>query len=290
MREPQVEHHVARPAGALQPFVASYVGYRMRDFQPGTHAGLPSRHLTFIVSLDAPLDLAVMPNPAQRPERLWAMVGGLHATPATIRHDESQHGVQLRLTPAGARTLLGARAGDLVRQVVPLDAILGHRAHELVERLAVAPTWRCRFEVLDDVLCSLAGMTCSTQATQPMRAEIAHAWRALVSSNGALDIAELARDVGWSRRHLAEQFGTELGLSPKTMARVMRVMRFEAAKRRLGTSQPVSLSEVAASCGYADQSHLTRDWKQFAGTTPGAWMRDDQLPFVQDEDFLSEAS
>ena len=49
------------------------------------------------------------------------------------------------------------------------------------------------------------------------------------------------------------------------------------------------LATVAAECGYADQSHLTRDWRQFAGTTPSAWIAG-ELPFVQDTGTDDQAS
>ena len=53
------------------------------------------------------------------------MLGGLHTTPAVIRHDGSQHGIELNVTPAGARVLFGLPAGALAATVVPLDTLWG---------------------------------------------------------------------------------------------------------------------------------------------------------------------
>ena len=80
------------------------------------------------------------------------------------------------------------------------------------------------------------------------------------------------------RRHLTEQFRRSYGIGPKECA---RVIRFERARALLGSGRRPTLAEVAAACGYADQSHLTRDWKRFAGSTPSAWLAD-ELPYVQD--------
>src|SRR5205809_36538 len=98
------------PALPLRWCMGRYRGYRI-DGPSGIHRGLPSRHLTFIISLDEPVDIARMPGDAQAPGRFQAFVGGLHAKPASIRHDGFQHGLSLELTPLGARSLLGLPAG-----------------------------------------------------------------------------------------------------------------------------------------------------------------------------------
>jgi hypothetical protein len=107
-----VEMVARTPRARLSPLVAGYTGYRIEGAEPGVHRGLPSRHLTFIVTLDGTVDLAIMPDPAQRPASFTTLAGGLHATPALISHDGHQHGIQLQLTPLGARVLLGLPAGD----------------------------------------------------------------------------------------------------------------------------------------------------------------------------------
>ncbi len=93
--------------------------------RPGVHRGLPSRHLTFIVTLDGTVDLACMPDSAAPPASFTALAGGLHARPALISHDGHQHGIQLHLTPLGARVLLGLPAGELASTVVELGTLLG---------------------------------------------------------------------------------------------------------------------------------------------------------------------
>jgi AraC-like DNA-binding protein len=264
----------AAPAARLRPFVARYVGYRFEGFEPGLHAGLPSRFLSLIVSFDAPVDLAAMPDPAQRPDRFTALVGGLHASPAIIRHDGNQHGIHVHLTAWGARALFGLPAAELARRVVPLDAVLGPRvASELLDRLHASPGWHDRFAVLDTVLMD------RLDDRQPIRDEVAHAWDRLATSRGAVSIGALADEIGWSRRHLTGCFRAEFGLTPKTMG---RVLRFERSRDLLTCAGRPSLARVAAVCGYTDQAHLTRDWRQLAGSSPLAWLRAEVFPGVQE--------
>ncbi len=247
----------------LAPFIGSAVGYDYRMHPPGIHAGLPSKYLTIVVSLHDPVDMIAMPDPCQAPAALGALVGGLHAAPVSIRHEGTQIGVQLGITPRGARVLLGMPSGELAWRVLPLDAVLGP-APELVDRLNTLGTWPDRFAAVDDVL----GRAIRDPEV-PARAEVRYAFDRLVSSGGLLGVASLAREVGWSRRHLADQFGNEFGLTPKLMA---RVLRFERAANRLRSPVRPPLAVVAVECGYADQAHMTREWVEFAGNSPTVWL------------------
>jgi AraC-like DNA-binding protein len=267
-----------RPPEGLRPYVASAVGYHYAGFEAGVHRGLPSRYLTLIVSFDRPLDMT-LPGDRPTPLSLDALVGGLHAAPVSIHHDGVQHGVQLQVTPLGARALLGTPASELAHQVVPLDAVFG-AAPELGDRLATAQSWPERFAALDDLLGrAIAGR--QTRQLRLPRPELAYAYDRLSASAGRLGIATLAAELGWSRRHLADQFRREYGLTPKVLA---RVRRFERARSLLVSPRRPALAEVAAVCGYADQAHMTHDWVTFAGLSPGAWLAEEQLPFVQDQD------
>lgn len=102
-----------RPPSALRPYVGWYAGYRQAGVAPARHRGLPSPYLTLIVTLDEPLHVAAHPDPRQAASRHEVLVGGLHTTPALVTHDGSQSGIQLGVTPRGARALLGLPAGEL---------------------------------------------------------------------------------------------------------------------------------------------------------------------------------
>ena len=104
--------------------------------------------------------------------------------------------------------------------------------------------------------------------------EIGRAWDLLMRTGGTARVEELAADVGWSRRHLGARFRAETGLGTKTAA---RLIRFEHALDLLRSPARPGLAEVAAVCGYADQPHLARDFRDLAGITATEWMAERSL-------------
>jgi AraC-like DNA-binding protein len=249
---------------ALAPYVASLTAYDVDLGAPGVHRGLPGTTLTFVLPVGDPLDVGWAGRPESRARR-WSTVSGLHAHPAQIHHDGHQVGVQLALTTAGARALLGVPAAALSGALVELDDVVPELRH-LPERLAgVRPEAR-RALVEGALLDRLR------HAADPPRAEVG---RALAALTRGLRVEEAAAEVGYSRRHLATLVRAECGLSPRD---VRRLARFERARAGLGRAP---LAEVAHRCGYADQAHLTREWGELAGCPPTTWLRE-EFPFLQD--------
>ena len=96
---------------------------------------------------------------------------------------------------------------------------------------------------------------------------------------GRTQVAGVASDVGWSTRHLEQRFRGELGITPKAAVRITRFERSVDAAR----DPRRRLADVAADCGYADQAHLAREWRDLAGLPPSRWRAEDDLAFVQDD-------
>lgn len=262
---------VGRPSAALAPYVDRYVGYRQDRLTAGTHQGLPSRSMTLVISLADPIRMLSMPDRRIAPQAFSGLIGGLHAGPVTIAADRFQFGIHVDLTPWAAGALLGHPAGVLASGVYDVADVLGPRGIELIERIRAAADWASRFAALDQVL----GAANTARAWTPPP-EVAQAWTALVRTGGRVPVAQLARHVGWSRRHLGERFRQELGLAPKAAG---RVIRFQRSHRALAQPERPGLAEIAAVCGYSDQAHLTREWRDLAGQTPTAWLAA-ELPFV----------
>lgn len=262
------------PSTALRPYLAG-AAYEQRGLPAGEHIGLPSCSLTLVLPLET--GLLVSPD-GQRRVAMSSCVGGLHARPVAIAHDGTQVGFHVDVTPAGARALFGRPAAELAGCVAELDELWGPDGRELVDRLHAADSWAGRAAVLDEVLLRRLHRWTSTSRREAPD-ELSEAWRRLSTGAPGTAVAEVARDVGWSRRHLGGRFAAEFGLPPKS---VQRIARFQGVAEHLKRRPAERLADVAARYGYADQAHLARDWREFAGCPPSVWLRAEVLPFVQD--------
>ncbi len=272
MAEPQTEFETRRPAPALARVVDRYVGYRLSGLAAGVHRGLPSRHMTFVVSIGPEIDVIAQTDATQAPDTYRCVLSGLQASHVFIAHDGNQEGVAIELTPTGCRALFGLPAAALWNTSLELADVAGPVGTELWERLQGTATWDERFAVIDAVLCRVL-------RDDPLEPALRRAWQLVATTGGTVPVEDVARRIGWTRQHLSRRFAGEYGLTPKLAA---RVARFDRARRMMESTPPlVSIAQVAAACGYYDQAHLTRDFVALAGCSPGR-LADGDLPSFQD--------
>ncbi|SIS19191.1 helix-turn-helix domain-containing protein [Williamsia sterculiae] len=263
------------PPGSV-PGASSCVGYRAAGVEPGTHLGVPSASLTFILSVDGPVvgawsgdDLA-----AGRVSTSDIVLSGLHTGAAHIVQPSRQEGVQLAVDPLACRAVFGVPVAELTGPI-SMPEVLGRRDHELWERVGDAAGWEQRFAlVADRFRAAAANAEHSTLAPgRRARTDVVAAWRILRTRRGAIAVESVAQRVALSPRQLRTEFTREFGVTPKQAA---RLMRFEHALGRITAAvragRTPSLAGVAADCGYADHAHLTREVGAFLGVTPTEWI------------------
>ena len=245
-RRPQL---AAAPHPLLAPLLAprGYAGF--------TEAAAPQR-LAVPATASVPLVVRLLDAPHRPP----AFVIGARGAATVLEGACAPSYLEVLLAPLGAYTLLGLPVDELSGQTVDLADVLGADGRRLAEQLREAPGWRQRFALLDRFL---LGRLARGPRPAP---EVARAWARLVATGGAVPIGQLAGEVGWSHKHLITRFRQQVGLPPKAAA---RLVRFERVLRRLDRpGPPPDWGQAAADAGYADQAHLVREFRQFAGTTP----------------------
>lgn len=275
----QLTGRAAHPA--LARYVRRYWGYGYDAGRPVWRREPPGGVITVIVNLGPRFEVGWVrrsPHTEYSVAPMSSFVAGVHDQAAYTLDPGRQRGLELNLTPLGGHALFGAPAREFAGRVVSLEDALGPSARGLVERLAEAPSWADRFAVLDSALLTRLRGGDRTRSPHPM---VAEAWEMLCGSAGRATVAELCAATGRSRRHLTARFHEQVGLPPKTMA---RVMRFRAALDLMERPEPPPLAEIALRCGYYDQAHLNRDFAELAGCTPTALRaeRSADLPGVQE--------
>jgi AraC-like DNA-binding protein len=96
---------------------------------------------------------------------------------------------------------------------------------------------------------------------------VRHAARALTREERPLAVDAAAASVGLTRRHLERKFLTDVGIGPKRLARIARFSR--AVQALEAADENESHSATAFTCGYADQAHFIREFRDLAGCPPG---------------------
>ena len=131
---------------------------------------------------------------------------------------------------------------------------------DIVDRLRGTPRAAERLNLLEDFL---AARLPHVHAIHPL---VAHA---LGRFDACVPVGHVVAETGYSQRHFTRIFTECVGLGPKTYC---RVRRFGRVLDRM-TADPLSqLADLAAAEGYADQAHLTREFRALAGVTPTTYM------------------
>lgn len=164
----------------------------------------------------------------------------------------SRFAVGISLGPTGLRALSAVPPRDLADDVADADEALG------------APTTAC----LDgsdalDILDRLERQVLDLRREDSEADQLVRAAERSIRAGSRLDAMTSA--LGVDRRRLVPAFRDRVGLPPK---QYQRLQRFQRAVRAMRVPTPASLAIIAVRCGYADQAHLSRDFKEFSGLTP----------------------
>ena len=166
-------------------------------------------------------------------------------------------GLQVRLSPVVAHAVFGPDVPASGGQLLALDDLWGGDVVRLQEQLRESRSWAERFAVAEGALVRRLA------AGRTVDREITFAWSEVVGSRGQVRVEHLAEELGWSRKRLWSRFRSQVGLTPKHAA---QLVRFDHAAHLLAAGR--SAAQVAAETGFVDQSHLHRDVMAFAGVTP----------------------
>jgi AraC-like DNA-binding protein len=248
-----------RPDRRLRPFVLRYQAYSGHDSEFRSRH-FPSGGVALIIGFDAGFQVTGPDTLADLSEYRTTFVAGLHDTYSDSRWLGRSNGVQVDFTPIGAHLFFGMPMHLLSNRVLELDDAIGVDGRRLVEQLRGTSAWDARFRILEAFVVSrLLG------ASRDPSPEVVWAWQKLDRSGGRAPIGSIATELGWSQKRLIARFREQVGLPPKTLA---RVLRFDRAVSALAGVAAPDWTGIALECGYYDQPHLVREFREFAGTTP----------------------
>ncbi|RDC66047.1 helix-turn-helix transcriptional regulator [Adhaeribacter pallidiroseus] len=166
------------------------------------------------------------------------------------------------LYPFAVDALFAIPATIINNQMPDLVSLLGAEGAELGDKMNSATNTSSRVAVISAFL---QKKLIKNQAE--LSPAVFTAIKAIIHNQGVVNIDCLADQTGFSRRQFERKFKNFSGFSPKLFS---RIIRFQAALKEYGNRHK-SLTEIAYTCGYYDQSHFIHDFKEFSGYCPGVY-------------------
>lgn len=252
-----------RPHPALLPGVRSYRGFRLAFDRPRLRLEVPAGSVSVVIGFGEPLRIVGGRDTTADAVTCASLVSGLHTRPSLGGHDGRAHGIEVVMKPWAAFRLLGAPMYEFADVVVDLGELFGGALGCLTEALAGTVGWAARFRLLD------AFLVTRLRSGPEVAPGVVQAWGQLVAARGRVGPGAVAAGVGWSERTLERRFHEQIGLPPKSVG---RVLRFRQALRLVEASRPPG--EVVSACGYYDQAHFNREFKEMTARSPSRFVAD----------------
>jgi AraC-like DNA-binding protein len=263
-----ITHLSHAPANPVGRFVAELWLVRGRLPQTTRQALLPDGAVVLMFNLGAPQRLCDRRAPHRHTSFQASWISGQQPQPIVLERAGLCHLVGIRFRAGGALPLFGFSIAELTGRVVELEAIWGHEASALREQLAEAPTDRALLACLER---QLATQLRAAPAPNPRIVHAAHRLQ-----EGGTGVARIAGEIGWSHKHLIQEFTRAVGLTPKHYGGVQRLQR---ALRLIGHAREVNWSDVAVAAGYYDQAHLANELRAHTGYSGSELLRR-RTPYV----------
>jgi AraC-like DNA-binding protein len=190
-----------------------------------------------------------------------AIVGGPRSGHYIRDVSHSGASVGAQLLPGAAELLFGVPASELAERHTRLDDLWGNLTNEVRARLFELDHCEHRLDLFESLLVA------RLPRIRGLHPAVAEALKSFTFTN---DVAQVVKESGYSHRRFIVLFSEAVGLTPKLYCRVQRfqqVLELHAARPEL------SSVELALEAGYSDQAHFNRQFREFAGVTPGEYSK-----------------
>lgn len=278
MRSGAVHYREYAPCGALRDSVRAVFSFSEAGEEPSSRPVLweaqfgPGERLCAPSFADAHPCIVFSFERYYGPEGVWRsgsersrgeVIGPMTAPgPPSVPARRESIGVYFR---AGA-VIPGASIAELENRVVALEAVWGGEGRQLAEEMSAMRSQTARIHRLESALARR--MEARRQQNRWLDVPGMAAW--ILERRGLLPVERLAQSAGLSRQHFTRVFRSSVGVTPKVYCRLARL---RPALAYVARGQKIDWAQVAAECGYADQSHMIAEFRRFTGMTPEALLQ-----------------
>ena len=199
--------------------------------------------------------------------------GGIHLQPTALVAGQIRQRILIRpsgtvdlfgvrLQPAGLSAALGRPIDEITDTIIELRDLFGGAGAELEDRINIAKSFQEQVSIFEKFF--VRRLTCLGKVDSACNRAVF----LIQDHTGQLPVRAVADSLGLSERQFTRRFKGAVGVAPKTFS---RIIRFQSAVRSLQLDRSLNILDAALSFGYFDQSHLIRDFNEFAGVSPLAF-------------------
>ncbi|MGH8218824.1 MAG: helix-turn-helix domain-containing protein [Steroidobacteraceae bacterium] len=168
----------------------------------------------------------------------------------------------IHFQPTALHHLFGLPMRELADRAYDARTVLGPFARQMQERLSEAATFEARVSIVDSML---ERCTAERSSIDP----VSRLANRLLPAKGALRIDAAAAGLGLSVRQFERRFASQVGMTPRLYA---NVVRFQAALGAKRAQADRSWRDIAHAMGFHDQMHMVRDFRRFAAVAPNRFV------------------
>jgi AraC-like DNA-binding protein len=250
-----MQYREIKPGPAVRTFIRCF--WVLEDDSPESHSQtiVPDGRAELIINLGLPFEQANKGNWHTQPDVFFV---GQITGPFTVRPQGPARTIGVRFRPEGAGRFFRLPMFELTDAAVAVDQI-SQKLHRHLERLRELPALPDQLSELEQIF--LRGLDDNEEDKL-----ISAAVNWFEQAHGLVSIRELSERLGLSARQLERRFRHAVGISPKLFCRMQRFQQVFQSMEGANSNWV----ETAVNCGYYDQAHLIRDFREFSGATPTA--------------------
>jgi AraC-like DNA-binding protein len=252
-----------KPGQPLDSFVEFFwTGEFNTTYQPRlSQLVVPNGYVELIIHItDQHCDLQSGSNWGQSPD--YTIIG-LYTRPYEVQFRSYVRTFGIRFKPEGIYNIFGIPASLFTEQFKDMELVLGSHFRDYCSRLRESEDTSQKLALTHQYLLN------QLQNHYPEKTYLNRAADLIRVENFTSKVDELPGKVYISRRQLEREFKEKIGLSPK---QYIRLARLNAINRYLQSGREINLGSLSLEAGFADQAHLCREFKTFAGLPPAKFM------------------
>lgn len=248
-----------RPGPPLNEFV-EYVWLIEGGQAPRLEKILPSGTIELVVNLkNDEIHIHDPEQPAQFKTFSGAVFSGTYERSFICNAQQHEAMLGVHFKAGGAFPFLRAEARELTNAHANLTDLWGRAGIELRERLCTVSKPQERFRIME------AALRHRLHNDRGSQLQTENVFQMIATIGKTVTVRHASRELGFSQRRFIQIFSSLVGLTPKVF---YRIQRFQRARVMAESPRVPNWAELALTCGYFDQSHLIKDFKEFSGSTP----------------------